>query len=68
MYSYTVNSDCSNRESEVNDWVIEATYLFERAAKVLEPSITPDAIVAGVENILKASSCLGTSDFKIVLS
>jgi hypothetical protein len=60
--SYTVNSDCGNRESNVNDWVIEARFLFERAAMVLE-SRTPD-----IKNILQA--CLGPSanddDFKIV--
>ena len=60
--SYTVNSDC---RSEVNGWIIEAIFLFDRAAKVLE---SPHRRPANIKNILQA--CLGKSakeaDFKTV--
>ena len=52
--SYTVNSDCGNRASEVNDWIVEAIFLFDRAANVLEYTNTPN-----IEYILRA--CLGKS-------
>lgn len=54
--SYTVNSDC---RSEVNGWIIEAIFLFDRAAKVLESSIGSNAIpmTYDVKNILQ--TCLG---------
>ena len=52
--SYTVNSDCGDRKSEVNDWVMEASFLYDRAAKVLESPLTQN-----IRNILHA--CLGKS-------
>jgi hypothetical protein len=52
--SYTVNLDCGNRRDDVTHWVIEARFLFDRAAKVLEAPMSPN-----VENILRA--CLGAS-------
>ena len=61
--SYTVNSDC---RSEVNDWIIEAIFLFDRAAKVLESAHRRSP--SNIKNILQA--CLGKSakeaDFKTV--
>ena len=50
--SYTINSDCNDREMDVDGWVIEASFLFDRAAKVLESTRTPN-----IQNILRA--CLG---------
>ena len=64
--SYTVNSDCKDRESDVDGWVIEANFLFDRALEVLEGSIT----APNIKNILQA--CLGASatdaDFTTVQS
>ena len=52
--SFTVNSNCDNREEEIAGWVEEAVFLYDRAAKVLESPLTP-----GIKNILH--TCLGTS-------
>jgi hypothetical protein len=52
--SFTVNSNCGYREEEVTSWVEEASFLFDRAAKVLEFGMTPS-----VMNILYV--CLGSS-------
>jgi hypothetical protein len=52
--SFTVNSDCGDREEEVTSWVEEASFLYDRAAKVLESGLTPNIL-----NIL--DTCLGRS-------
>ena len=52
--SFTVNSDCGDREEEIASWVEEASFLYDRAAKVLESPLTQN-----VRNILHA--CLGES-------
>jgi hypothetical protein len=51
---YTVNSDCGDRGRDVNNWVVEAHFLYGRAAKVLGSTLTPN-----IRNILQA--CLGES-------
>ena len=61
--SFTVNSDCGDRERDVTSWVEEASFLYDRAAKVLGSPLTPN-----IRHILQA--CLGTSardaDFKTI--
>jgi hypothetical protein len=52
--SFTVNSNCGNREEEIAGWVEEAVFLYDRAAKVLESPLTPS-----IKNILH--TCLGRS-------
>ena len=62
--SFTVNSDCGDRERDVTSWVEEASFLYDRAARVLES----DSLTPNIKNILQA--CLGTSatddDFKTI--
>ena len=58
-YTYAVRNNCGTRQADVNDWVTEAIFLFDRAAKVLESSIGSNAIpmTYDVKNILQ--TCLG---------
>ena len=63
--SFTVNSDCGDHEEEVTSWVEEASFLYDRAAKVLESGLTLNIL-----NILH--TCLGRSataeDFEAIKS
>ena len=52
--SFTVNSNCGDREEEVTSWVEEASFLFDRAATIMESGLSPSML-----NILRV--CLGVS-------